>query len=457
MFVFNVTGHMNFANNERLIFRNLERYEEMRFRKPLFLIILLLLASMAFSVTAQEPSQLTMTWWGSQSRHDRTIAVIEMYEAENPDIDIVYEFSSFGDYWPRVNTQAAGGEIACIMQHDYAFISEWQSRDLLLPLGPLVESGALDLSNIDPISLEGSTIDEQLWGLSLGSNSQSIMIDTDLVAQAGLEMPTNDWTWADFETFALALHEALGIWAIGPALDDEALWKSLYLGYGEWAFNDEGTALGYEDDQPLIEHFNMILRLQEAGAIPSAAEGAEIDPGPESAPLVTANAVMDYRWSNQVVAVASAAGEGRNFALVPLPRPVGGVSSNYIKPSMFFSITAGCAMPEEAAAFINFFTHDLEANEILLAERGVPIASEVREHLLPLMDVVSASTFDFLVTVGADASPIRPPDPVGWADIRDNIYAPLFVDPVLYGQISVEEGVALLREEASAILAQNAE
>jgi multiple sugar transport system substrate-binding protein len=86
---------------------NLERAEEMLFRKPLFLIIILLLASIAFSVNAQEQQQLTVTWWGSQSRHDRTIAVIEMYEAENPGIDIVYEFSSFADYWTRVNTQAA--------------------------------------------------------------------------------------------------------------------------------------------------------------------------------------------------------------------------------------------------------------------------------------------------------------------------------------------------------------
>jgi multiple sugar transport system substrate-binding protein len=429
----------------------------MLFRKPLFLIIILLLASIAFSVNAQTPQQLTLTWWGSQSRHDRTIAVIEMYEAENPDIDIVYEFSSFADYWTRVNTQAAGGEIACVMQHDYAFIAEWQSRDLLVPLDDFAASGAIDVSTIDQLSLDGGSIDGSLYGISLGSNSQSIMIDVDMVAEAGLEMPAFDWTWADFETFAVALHDALGVWAIGPSLDDEALWKSLYLGYGEWAFNDEGTALGYENDQPLIDHFNMILRLQDAGVIPTAAEGAEIDPGPEAAPLVTGAAAMDYRWSNQVVAVASAAGEGRNFALVPLPRPVGGVSSNYIKPSMFFTITAGCAVPEAAAAFINWFTHDLEANEILLAERGVPVASEVREHLLPLMDSVSASTFEFLEAVALDASAIRPPDPAGWADIRDNIYGPLFVDPVLYGQISVEAGVALLREEANAVLAQNAE
>ena len=71
-----------------------------------------------------------------------------------------------------------------------------------------------------------------------------------------------------------------------------------------WGSNAEGTALGYEDDQPLIDYFNMIMRLQDAGAIPNQQEATEMaDLGPEQAPIVTERAVMDYRWSNQVVAV----------------------------------------------------------------------------------------------------------------------------------------------------------
>jgi len=50
---------------------------------------------------------------------------------------------------------------------------------------------------------------------------------------------------------------------------------------------------------------------------------------------------------------------------------------------------------------------------------------------------------------------VPPPDPVGHSDIRNNVLAPLVVDPVLYGQITPEEGAQILREEASAILAKN--
>jgi hypothetical protein len=44
----------------------------------------------------------------------------------------------------------------------------------------------------------------------------------------------------------------------------------------------------------------------------------------------------------------------------------------FLKPSMFFSIPAKAENPDLAAKVFNFFLNDLGANDILLAERGVP-------------------------------------------------------------------------------------
>ncbi len=122
---------------------------------------------------------------------------------------------------------------------------------------------------------------------------------------------------------------------------------------------------------------------------------------------------------------------------------------------MFFSVTATCPTPDLAADFVNNFTNSLEANDVLSAERGVPISSVVRDHLQPKLDAVGQATFDFLAQIEADSSPVPPPDPKGFSDILNNVYTPLFVQPVMYKQISVEEGVATLRKEAEAILAKN--
>jgi multiple sugar transport system substrate-binding protein len=420
------------------------------------LVVLLLLTATLTPVAAADEIELQMTWWGSQNRHDRTIKVIDQYMKENPNIKITYEFAAFGDYWTKLNTKAAGSELPCIMQQDYAYLAEWSKRDLLMPLDDFFKDKTIDVSNVAESVLDSGKVDDKAYGLSLGSNSQSIIIDVDAFKKAGIELPALDWSWKDFEDTAMKLHEKLGIWALSTGLEDVQLWKSLYLAHGMHIFSDDGTKLGYEDDQPLIDHFNMILRLQKAGAIATQEEAAQFtNQTMEQSPLVTGKEAMRYQWSNQVVAIFTAAGKDRHFILHPLPRPEGKGPENYLKPSMFFSIPASCANAKEAAKFINYFTNSEEANKELAGERGVPISSVIRESMLPQLDAVGKETFKFLETVEKDSSPIFPPDPAGFSDILNNVYVPEFVQPVLYEQVSVEEGVAALRKGAEEILAKN--
>jgi multiple sugar transport system substrate-binding protein len=426
-------------------------------RKLLLLtVILVLLAALVGPALAQDRTELQVNWWGSQNRHDRTIKVIEMWEEMHPDVDVVYEFASFGDYWTLENTKAAGEQLPCVMQQDYAYLTEWASRGLLIPLDPFFESGQIDVTNIPASLLDGGKVGDETYAISLGTNSQSIIIDVDAFERAGMELPSEQWTWTEFEEVARQLHENLGIWAMTTGtsgLGDVQLWRSMNLGYGQPVISEDGKSIGYEDDQPTIDYFNMILRLQNDGVIATPEEYAEYAQAAlEASMIVTGDAAMQYQWSNQVVAVFSGAGPERNFRLWPIPRPEGGQPSNYLKPSQFFSITSQCATPDLAADFINYVTNDLAANEVLFAERGVPISTVVAEHLEPMLDAASAETFRFVAQIAADSSPIPAPDPANWSNFTGNVFGPLFHDPILFGQLSVDEGVVLLREEANKVL-----
>jgi multiple sugar transport system substrate-binding protein len=418
----------------------------------LLLIVAMILPGL--SVFGQDSTEMRIIWWGSQSRHDRTIEVIEMYEGLNPDLDIVFEFAGWGDYWTVINTQAAGGELPCIIQQDYRFLTEWQSRDLIVPLDEFIESGVIDTTDIPESNLTAGRIDGDLYGFNLGNNSQTIILDVDRFEEAGVDLPPDNWTWTDFEEISQAIYEGTGVWSIGPTLDEIALWAALYIGQGEWVYSEDGTAIGYEDDQPFIDYLNMIMRLQETGAYASPAEAGEyVDVGPEGTPIVAGDAAMDYRWSNQVIAVTSASGDDRNFALAELPRPDGGQSQNYLKPSMFWSITSQCENPEEAAAFINYFVNDLDANDVLFAERGVPVSTAVLEHLTPQLSALEAEMFAFVASMAEEGSPVPPADPAGAGAFLNDVYRPLVIDPILFGQVTPEEGMAILRAEGGAVLA----
>jgi multiple sugar transport system substrate-binding protein len=403
------------------------------------------------------PVELRVAWWGSQDRHNRTIKAIELFQKKHPHVKVSYEFAGWNDYWTKMTTQAAGRNLPDVMQQDYAYISEWTSRGLLAPLDDHVKSGLIDTRDVAEAQLRGGIVGGKLVAVNLGSNSQSWVIDVDAFKKAGLEVPPPTWTWADFEKLTLALREKLGTWGMGSGLWGEQLWGSLYLSNGQWRYSPDGTKIGYTDDKPFVDYLGLLLRLQKANAlIPRADELASHNmdtQGVEVTPIVSRKAAMAYMWSNQVVAAWKAGGgDERNWVLLPLPRIPGGKSANYLKPSQFFSITTHAKAPREAAMLIDFFTNSVEANEVLLAERGVPISGKIRQALAPKLGRAQVEMFGYLDRLSRDVQPIPPPDPPGHTDIVKNVYTPQVVDPVAYGRLAPDKAAALLRQEVGTIL-----
>jgi len=427
------------------------------------LLLLLLIASMALPLFAAGQSEkagpkmqeLSMIWWGSQNRHDRTIQTIDLYMEKNPNVVMTYEFAGWGDYWTKVTTMAAGGMLPDVMQQDYAKLSDWTDKGLLSPLDQYVDSGIIDFSNVEESALSGGRIDGKLYAVNIGLNSMCMILDVDMFKKAGIPLPDQNWTWDEFKDIALKLHEKLGIYGMGNDLLNEQMWKALYLGNGQWSWSKDGKSLGYTDDSILVNYSKMVLELQAAGAIPDRETEVAIyhDKGPEALAMVKGQSAMEMMWSNQLTAMSTAAGPGRNFYMTHLPRlKKNGPSENYLKPGQFLSISSKSKNPEGAADFINFFTNDLDANKILLAERGVPISSAIREGLKPLLEPASVVGFDFIGRVATDSSPLPKPDPVGSSDIIKNVYIPEFWDPMMYGIVTPEAAVKSLRVGAEKIL-----
>jgi multiple sugar transport system substrate-binding protein len=254
----------------------------------------------------------------------------------------------------------------------------------------------------------------------------------------------------------MTLHSKLGIAGAGAELGDIQLWKSLQLGYGQWAFTPDGKALGYSDDQRTVDYFKMVMRLQDAGAATSQQEdiAQHRSSNVESRPIVTGKSAMEYFHSNQLVAVWKTAGDARRLKLNPLPRGKGATQSeNYLKPSQFISISSQSKHPKEAAMFIDFITNDVEANKILLGERGVPISPRIQEAIKPLLTPAQLESQNYVSQIEQIGSPLPPPDPAVQNKLDQNIYLPQLVDPVLLKQIAPEAAVAQFRKDATALLA----
>jgi multiple sugar transport system substrate-binding protein len=411
------------------------------------------------------PVTLKMAWWGGMERANRTRAVVAMFEAKNPNIKVETEFymSTQGmgivgtDYWPTMNKYAAESTLPDIMQQDYAYIEEWDGRKLLRALDDYVSDGTVKLTDVPAAFVDGGKVAGKLVAVSLGTNTQVIVVDVDVLKKHSIPVPGDEWTWEDFERIALEVKAKEGIFGAGGGMWGYTPgWKAVYLSVDKWVFSPDGKALGYTDDQPWVDHYKMLLRLKQAGALPTLAQ-EPMSPAPEMQLTVTKKAAMDHVFSNQVVGLWTAADKAngdvhRNFKILPLPRVKGGKSPIYMKPSQYFSITAGSKHPKESAKLIEFFTNDVEANMILKGERGVPVNSKVLTALKTASDQITADSFDIIERGGAYATKLPPNDPPTWTPLLNTILTPTSKS-IMDEMVTPEAGVASFRAKATAHLA----
>ena len=342
-----------------------------------------------------------------------------------------------------------GGNLPDLIQHDYSRVGDWVAKGWLLPLDSFVQDKIIDLSSVSVDSVNSGTFNNNLYAVSMGSNAAGMILDTDAFAKADIPLPQQTWTWADFEKTCTDIHKKLNISCIeSGTLTLNVAWESLWLGYGQMPFSADGKSLGYTSSQPYVDYLRMLLRLQESGAKNSFAEEKDGQGGT----LTAATAAMGGYWSNNLVVVWNQAGENRHFVMTHMPRSTDGCcSSTYIHPSQFLTIAANSKHPKEAALFINYITNSLEANRVLLGERGVPVSSVVSNDLKAFVTPAQAESFDFIARVVKDRSPLPPPYTAVEITIRDTVL-PEALTSIMFGEVTPEEGMAKFDTDAKALL-----
>jgi multiple sugar transport system substrate-binding protein len=398
-----------------------------------------------------QAASLRLTFWGGQARADRTYGVTDLYtKAKGTAVE--GEFLAWNDYWPKLATQTAGGNAPDIIQMDYRYIVEYAKRNAIAPLDEFV-GGALKLDGFDADQLEGGKVDGKLYGISLGANSVATLVNTSAFEEAGIEAPTNAWTYDDLMTIGEAFNTANirgGIKAIAdgsysePALDNwlRQRGKALYTADGK---------LGFEEADA-VEWYQLWAKLREAGVCVSAEDQA-LDTGPlETTMLVLGKAALMPSNSNQLVAFQAIVQD--KLGMIGYPRIAAGVGGgHYRKPSMFFSVGGTSANKEAAADFLNFFISDPEAAKILGVERGIPCIEATREIVAPTLDEQSQIALNFVANLGDLLGKLPPPPPAAAGEVDASLIRTLGQE-VGFGAKTPEQAGAELVTGANDILSR---
>ncbi|MFA9557869.1 ABC transporter substrate-binding protein [Evansella sp. AB-rgal1] len=402
------------------------------------------------SGTDDTPEDVTIrvAWWGGQERHDRTIEVIDLFEAKYPHITVEPEYTGWDGYWERLTTQAAGSNLPDVINMDNSRLNEYYANNLLLDLTSLIEEGLINLDDVDDVYQDINVFGDEVIAISLGANALGISYNRDYVEEFGLDFSPG-YTYDDLYDMMLEVKAAKtdgDFFGFDFAGSEYEMFYTYARQAGESFYNAEGNGLGFEE-QTLVDYFTWVEKMFADEAAASHEIRAEYIDGGNSM-LQEGSAFAQMAASNQVI--GHAAGSDYELGLNILPTLEGGENGNWIRPSMSFSISTHSEKQEASALFIDFFTNSLEANEILMADRGVPVSSAVRAHLGSMVDGPVQETFDYLELVAEYSREADPLSPPGETEVRSAFVR--VTEMLSYGRISPEEAAQQFMQEAVAVL-----
>lgn len=405
-----------------------------------------------------DSANLVMAWWGNQTRNERTQKIIDLYSEQNPGVTIDGQFSEFNDYWQKLATAAAGHSMPDIVQMDYKYLNQYVTNGLLVDLTPYIEDGTINTVDCNQDVLNSGSVNGGLYALCNGINAPALLYNKTLLDENGITVKDN-MTLDEFIDVCKEVYEKTG-YKTNLCYNQNEQWIEYFLRADDIVLYEDGK-LGGDSYEPYADFFKLYEDGLKDGYVIDPSVFAERSIGSvEQDPLVYGSSPETMSWcafaySNQLTATVSAAPEGTEIGLTTWPS-ADPKKSDYLKPSQFFAISSDSKNPEEAAKILNFITNDVDCNNILLGERGIPLSSKTAEAIAPNLDETTQKVITFVNdVVSANSSQVNPPSTNGASEVNDLINK--LQEQVCYGQLSAEDAGKQLFEQGNQIMAENAE
>ncbi|MFB5674981.1 ABC transporter substrate-binding protein [Paenibacillus terreus] len=392
------------------------------------------------SKTAEDGSvKLRIMWWGSQDRHEATLKVLEKYTELHPNVTFEPEYSGMDGYLDKLSTQAAAKNAPDIIQLDPGWISDWSARGQLADL-----SSGIDLSKVGDKVLTAGKYEGKQYAVPLGSVAYGMIYDKAALDKLGAAPPQNGWTWEDFFALARSLKGKLpeGQYFTKDYAGDYFAYSAYQYAKGKGqVVTDEGVF--NVDRDTFLEWTRTFAELRSEGLVPPAdlnASDKEFDPGMDL--MVSGKILFRLAFSNNFGAWDSLKKDA--YALVTMPRAE--EAGGWLKPSMFFGVSASSAHTEEAKKFIDWFINDPDIAKTLGTTRGLPVNSEVAAGLEANMSDTEKVGMELLRATEKDGQ-IFSTGAKGWTSFIDKDW-PLVRDELSFGQTTPEEAYEKLQSAA---------
>ncbi|MFV0344315.1 MAG: extracellular solute-binding protein [Anaerocolumna sp.] len=326
---------------------------------------------------SDEKVTLRFSWWGGDSRHEATLACIDAFMKENPNIVIEAEYGGFDGYQQKISASLAGGTEPDIMQLDAPWMNIFltQNENFFVDISKYEDS--IDLSGFSEDFLNNfCKYNEKLVSLPSGINALNFLANKAVLDEAGVSFG-DTITWEDLIT------EGKKVNALNPEnyminLDNGIFYflTRIYLYQLSDAnlINDDYTIGVSKED--FAKAFAFTKKMYDEKVIIPYEEATIFTGAPQDNPKWNNNQMGGWlNWASN----ADQQNWGENAVSLPYPQIEGAKNSGVlVRPSQVFAVSSNSEHPEEALKFLDYMFNSETGIMTLHTSRSIPPTENAR-------------------------------------------------------------------------------
>ena len=323
----------------------------------------------------EEEVTLRFSWWGSDDRHEATLAVIDAFMEEHPNIKIEPEYSSQDGYNDKKTTEFSTGTAPDIFQIETGSGPEYSRMGVLYDLSS-ISTLSFDKFDQNFIEVNGQFGTGKQYAIPTGIAGSALIVNKTLADEIGIDLSQEyDWeqliTWGkqvreyDPELYLLSVNTENGVSFFIRCYSRQL--------NGVPMIDDENKKLNMTEEQ-FTQMFDLIDRLYKSETCAPASYKAPYNPNKdqEDPNWINGKYVASVGFTSNAQVLMDANPDVEYMAGC-MPVMADAKSEGWVNNCpQYMGIYAETEHPEEAGLFLDYFFNSEEAAETLGVVRSVP-------------------------------------------------------------------------------------
>lgn len=194
------------------------------------------------------------------------------FNEKYPNIKVNVNVTPFGDYWTKLQTQASSDTLPDLFWMNGPNVGLYASNGKIEPITGEVDAGAIDPADYPSSLVDLYTIDGTSYGVPKDFDTIGIWTNKALFEEAGVPLPTGDWTWQQFDDAAQQISQKLkskGIYGAAGGMDGQTTYYNTIFQAGGYVVKDGTSGYNTPEDQAGISFWTDLMA---NGSSPSMAQ-----------------------------------------------------------------------------------------------------------------------------------------------------------------------------------------